>query len=65
MVFTVRRGTGSMYRVVLLRLYVDRVTHAILDTLECDAVYWPKVSERKFISERIEENILFANVSPS
>ncbi len=54
-----------MYRVVLLRLYVDRVTHAILDTLECDAVYWPKESERKFISERIEENILFANVSPS
>jgi hypothetical protein len=51
------RKVGSRFNVPsgAVRLYVDRVTHAILDTLERDTVYWPKVSERKFISERIEE----------
>jgi hypothetical protein len=57
------RKVGSRFNVSsdAVRLYVDRVTHAILDALECDAVYWPKVSERKFISERIEEQYGFPN----
>jgi hypothetical protein len=32
-----------------------------LDTLEYEALYWPKASQQKFISERIEEKYGFPN----
>jgi hypothetical protein len=57
------RKVGSRFNVLsgAVRLYVDRVTHAILDTLEHDTVYWPKVTERKFKCERIKKKYGFPN----
>ncbi len=57
------KKVGSRFNISsgAVRLYVNRVTAAILETCESEVVHWPNAVERKFISDRIQEKYDFPN----